>query len=126
MIYGIGTDILAIARISYLYQKYGEALPRRILSQTEWQDFSKIYDKSRFIAKRFAAKEAFSKAVGTGLCEPVSLRHISVGHTPQGRPIFICAPDLQQWLVQQQIKQIHLSMSDEKEHIVAFAIAETE
>ena len=124
MIYGIGTDILAISRIEKLYDKYGEALPRRVLSESEWQDFSGSQNAVRFIAKRFAAKEAFSKAVGTGIREPVSLRHISVQHDAFGRPEFSVHSILKQWLDRHHIGKIHLSLSDEHDTILAFAIAE--
>ncbi|MDD4882622.1 MAG: 4'-phosphopantetheinyl transferase superfamily protein, partial [Gallionellaceae bacterium] len=76
-------------------------------------------------AKRFAAKEAFAKAVGTGLRAPVSLSGIRVGHDDLGRPDFRCAPELDAWLAERQIGRVHLSISDEHEHVVAFAVAET-
>ncbi|MDO4434302.1 MAG: holo-ACP synthase [Alysiella sp.] len=124
MIYGIGTDILDIKRIAYLYERYGDALPRRILHEDEWVIFSGSQDKIRFLAKRFAAKEAFSKAVGTGIREPVSLRHIAVAHNELGKPEFVCAPELRFFLSECGIHSVHLSLSDEKDCVLAFAIAE--
>lgn len=125
MITGIGTDILNVQRIVQMYARYGEALARRVLSGLEWQDFSGSQDKARFIAKRFAAKEAFAKAVGTGIREPVSLRFISIVHDELGKPEFYCAPELQTWLDTQSIGKVHLSLSDERDMILAFAIAES-
>lgn len=125
MIAGIGTDILNVQRIVQMYARYGEALARRVLSDLEWQDFSGSQDKARFIAKRFAAKEAFSKAVGTGIREPVSLRFISIVHDELGKPEFYCAPELQTWLDAQGIGKVHLSLSDERDMILAFAVAES-
>ena len=124
MIYGIGTDIVAVARIALLHQKYGDALARRVLSRLELEQCAGCPDEVRFIAKRFAAKEALSKALGTGIREPVSLRHISIVHNDLGRPEFACAPELQAWLEQRHICRLHLSLSDETEYIQAFAVAE--
>ncbi|XXQ69300.1 holo-ACP synthase [Neisseriaceae bacterium B1] len=125
MIFGIGTDILHLERISQMQARYGEALARRVLSDLEWQHFSGSQNPARFIAKRFAAKEAFAKAVGTGIREPVSLRFISVVHDDLGKPEFHCASQLQTWLTLRGIGKVHLSLSDEHDMIVAFAVAET-
>lgn len=124
MIYGIGADILLVSRIEYLYQTYGEALPKRVLSPLEWHEFSGSTDVVRFIAKRFSAKEAFSKAVGTGIREPVSFRHISVGHDELGKPELMFSNELTMWFKTKNIGRVHLSLSDEKEQILAFVVAE--
>ncbi|MDO5357298.1 MAG: holo-ACP synthase [Conchiformibius sp.] len=130
MIYGIGTDILSVKRIETLYKKYGEALSRRILSRIEELEFANEFSQKnkgeavRFLAKRFAAKEAFAKAVGTGLREPVSLHNISIGHNSAGKPEYLCETVLKQWLEQNGICKIHLSLSDEERYISAFALAE--
>ena len=94
MIYGIGTDIVAVPRIAALHQRYGDALARRILTAQEWATYAAHAQPARFLAKRFAAKEAFAKAVGTGIREPVSLRFIGVAHDGLGKPVFACAPGL--------------------------------
>ncbi|QMT32782.1 holo-ACP synthase [Conchiformibius steedae DSM 2580] len=131
MIYGIGTDILAVKRIETLYKKYGEALPRRILSRIEALEFADKFSPKnrdeavRFLAKRFAAKEAFAKAVGTGIREPVGFHGISVSHNEAGKPEFVCEEALKQWLVAKNIVKIHLSLSDEARYVSAFAVAET-
>lgn len=124
MIYGVGTDILDVERIACLYQRYGFALARRILTVAEQIEFQKSPHPVRFLAKRFAAKEAFAKAVGTGIRPPVSFRHIAVEHDDLGKPLFYCEPQLQQWLYERQIACVHLSISDEKQQVLAFAIAE--
>ena len=98
MIYGIGTDIVTISRIERLYKKYGITFAERMLSRIELLEFTDASDQVNFLAKRFAAKEAFGKAVGTGLRVPVTLRQIGVGHDALGKPEFICEPELQQWL----------------------------
>ena len=124
MIYGIGTDILRIERIEQLYGKYGQALAERLLSRIELLEWRSVGNKTNFLAKRFAAKEAFAKAVHTGLRSPVTLHHISIAHDKLGRPEFVVELPLQEWLRQQGIGRVHLSLSDDNGAVVAFAVAE--
>lgn len=124
MVYGIGTDMVALRRMETLYQKYGTALAERILHPMELMELATAGNPVNFLAKRFAAKEAFAKAVGTGIRTPVTLRNIGVGHDSLGRPEFIYEPKLQIWLHEQGIRYVHLSMSDEEGHVLAFALAE--
>ena len=125
MIYGIGTDLVAVARMTDLHARFGEKLAARILAQAELTDYRQARDKDRLLAKRFAAKEAFAKAVGTGLRSPVHLTSIIVDHDDHGRPGLSFAPALQAWLAERRIVTTHLSISDEHTHTVAFVIAET-
>lgn len=124
MIYGIGTDILRIGRIEQLYGKYGQVLAERLLSRIELLEWRSVGNKTNFLAKRFAAKEAFAKAVHTGLRSPVTLHHISIAHDKLGRPEFVVEPPLQEWLRRQGIGRVHLSLSDDNGAVVAFAVAE--
>ncbi|AZR60261.1 holo-ACP synthase [Eikenella corrodens] len=124
MIYGIGTDILRIERIEQLYGKYGQALAERLLSRIELLEWRSVGNKANFLAKRFAAKEAFAKAVHTGLRSPVTLHHISIAHDKLGRPEFVVELPLQEWLRHQGIGRVHLSLSDDNGAVVAFAVAE--
>lgn len=124
MIYGIGTDIVALSRIEKLHKKYGQAFAERLLSRIELLEYPQAGSPVNFLAKRFAAKEAFAKAVGTGLRSPVSLRNIGIGHDELGKPEFICEPELQKWLKEQGIRRVHLSISDEEDKVLAFAVAE--
>ena len=126
MIYGIGTDILRIERIEQLYGKYGQVLAERLLSRIELLEWRSVGNKTNFLAKRFAAKEAFAKAVHTGLRSPVTLHHISIAHDKLGRPEFVVEPPLQEWLRQQGIGRVHLSLSDDTGAVVAFVVAEKE
>ena len=82
MIYGIGTDIVEPSRIAHSLEKYGERFARRLLAEQEWPEYIKNNRPAMFLAKRFAAKEALSKAMGTGLRFPVTLNNIAVDHTP--------------------------------------------
>lgn len=124
MIYGIGTDIVAISRIARLQKKYGMAFAERLLSSIEMLEYPQAGKSVNFLAKRFAAKEAFAKAVGTGIRAPVTFRHITIGHDALGKPEFHYEPELQKWLDKQGIKQVHLSMSDEEDTVVAFVVSE--
>ena len=124
MILGIGTDLVDIARMRAALDRHGERFARRILSPAEWPDWESSKEPARLLAKRFAAKEAFAKAVGTGIRAPVTFHAISVGHDEWGKPEFICAPELQKWLDKKGIKHVHLSMSDEEDTVVAFVVAE--
>ena len=124
MIYGIGTDIVATARIADILARYGDAFAKRILAAEEWPAYRDSNNPARFLAKRFAAKEAFAKAAGTGLRHPVSLGNISISHDQLGRPILRFRPVLGAWLAQRGIRSQHLSVSDERELAAAFVVLE--
>lgn len=125
MIYGIGTDLVAVARMTDLHARYGDKFAERLLADAERVEYDQAKDKDRFLAKRFAAKEAFAKAVGTGLRSPVHLTSISVVHDDHGRPGFAFSPELSAWLAERGIISTHLSISDEQTHAVAFVVTET-
>lgn len=124
MIYGVGTDIVSVARIAATLERYGDAFVDRILAPEEMEVFRSVLRPERFLAKRFAAKEALSKALGTGLRHPVSLHNMYIGHDPLGKPCFRFAPPLQHWLDKCGIAQHHLSISDEHQMACAFVVLE--
>lgn len=124
MLYGIGTDIVAVARIQELYTRHGERFVARLLHPAERPDLEACRDPVRFLAKRFAAKEAFSKALGTGLRSPATLDAIGVTHDALGKPVYCCSDELAERLRELGVRA-HLSISDEKEFVVAFAVLET-
>ena len=126
MIFGIGTDIVEYARIERMHARYGDRFAERVLSRRELSDYQASSDAARFLAKRFAAKEAFAKAVGSGLREPVSLRRISVTHDGLGKPVLQFDEILRSRLAQLGISGHHLSVSDERNMVVAFVVLETE
>jgi len=123
MIYGIGTDIAAVARLAGLYERHGDSALEKLLAPSEMEDFARAPDKGRFLAKRFAAKEALAKALGTGLRGPASLPNIAIAHDALGKPLFDFAPELAARLAEQGLVA-HLSISDERDHAVAFVILE--
>lgn len=125
MIGGIGTDLLDAARIRDGLARFGEHYADRILAPAEHAGFYASRDPARYLAKSFAAKEALAKALGTGLRPPVTLRNIAVLRDPRGRPHFQLAPSLSAWLEAQGIRHHHLSLSDEGDFVLAFAVVET-
>lgn len=124
MIYGIGTDIVEIDRVSMLSDRYGERFPKRILSSEEWREFEASPSPAHFLAKRFAAKEALSKAVGTGLRYPVTFGAISVVKDGLGKPEFRFDSELEVFLKERGISNHHLSISDERTVACAFVVLE--
>ncbi|OIR14738.1 holo-[acyl-carrier-protein] synthase [mine drainage metagenome] len=124
MIFGIGTDIVTVARIEAASTRHGEPFARRILSAQEFGEFVTQAHPARFLSKRFAAKEAFAKATGHGLRHPVSLHRITVSHDELGKPIFLFDAELSAYLQQLGITRHHLSISDERDTAVAFVILE--
>ena len=125
MIFGIGTDIVDYARIETLWSRYGDRFAERLLSERELPEFRTHDFQARFLAKRFAAKEAFAKAVGSGFRVPVSLRRISITHDGLGKPVLQFDEVLRTHLAQLGISGHHLSVSDERNTIVAFVVLET-
>jgi holo-[acyl-carrier protein] synthase len=124
MIFGIGTDIVECQRFESMWARHGARLAERVLSIDELDGCPVDQDVPRYLAKRFAAKEAFAKAVGSGLRSPVSLRRISVTHDELGRPGFRFDDVLSRHLTQLGIGSYHLSVSDERSTVVAFVVLE--
>lgn len=125
MIFGIGTDILEYSRVELIFERHGNRFAERLLSEGEFPEFKSHASPARFLAKRFAAKEAFAKAVGSGLREPVSLRRISIAHDGLGKPTLMFDTILSGHLAQLGINGHHLSISDEHSMVVAFVVLET-
>lgn len=124
MIAGIGTDLIAVERIERMWRRHGERLCAHILSPAERQEFADVLDHARWLAKRWAAKEAFAKAAGTGMRAPLKWAGISVVHDPLGCPSLEFAPFIQAWLHRRGIDYCHLSISDEREIACAFVVLE--
>lgn len=125
MIYGIGTDIVEVERIQSSLDQFGDAFAKRILAESEWSDYQQSQLKARFLAKRFAAKEAFAKAIGTGIRGDVSFHNIAVTHDALGRPLLTLSSALHAFLKQHHIHQSHISISDEKNLALAYVVLET-
>jgi holo-[acyl-carrier protein] synthase len=123
MIHGIGTDIVAVTRLEQFCLRHGERGVGKLLSVAERADYAASGQPARLLAKRFAAKEAFGKALGTGVRAPATLPAISVVHDALGKPAFAFAPDLAEYLHQRGLTA-HLSLSDEADYAVAFVVLE--
>jgi len=120
MISGTGVDILDIARMEKAWQRHGQRFARRILTPQEQQEFDHSRQPIRFLAKRFVAKEAVAKALGTGFQQGLSWQHIEVGHDRLGKPlIFLSLP--KHFSIP---KQCHISLSDSEHQVIAFVVLE--
>lgn len=123
VIHGIGTDIVAVARMAGYFQRHGERGVEKMLAPAEREACRISSDPARFLAKRFAAKEALGKALGTGVRAPLLLPEISVEHDALGKPSFSYSPGLAAHLAERGLAA-HLSISDEQDYAVAFVILE--
>ena len=123
MIAGIGTDIVAIERMRSAWQRHGEKLTSRILTPNELSVFNSFRDNEvAFLARRFAAKEAAAKALGTGFRDGVGLRSLEVCHDGHGKPELRLLDGAARRGEQLRISATYLSLSDEHDYAVAFVI----
>ena len=123
MIYGVGTDMVSVARMAEYWLRHGERGLEKMLAPEEREACRISADAAHFLAKRFAAKEALGKALGTGVRDPVLLPAIAVRHDELGKPAFAFSPELASHLAARGLVA-HLSISDEQDYAVAFVILE--
>jgi len=126
LIRGIGVDLVRIERMRQALDRFGERFSRRILTIGELQEFRRSQQPARFLASRFAAKEACAKALGTGFRAGLSLRHIGVGHDESGKPLLTSTDKATALLRERGISASHISLSDEQEHAIAFVVLESD
>ncbi|HEB58367.1 MAG TPA: holo-ACP synthase [Gammaproteobacteria bacterium] len=119
-IHGIGADIVEIRRMTRNLERFGERFAQRILADSELAGFARTPRKAAYLARRFAAKEATAKALGTGFRDGLSLRHIAVGHDAAGRPILEFSGRARELLVERGIADSFISLADERENALAF------
>ncbi|MCS4503623.1 Holo-[acyl-carrier-protein] synthase [wastewater metagenome] len=124
MIVGIGTDIVAVARIRRLAGAPDTRFARRVLTAAELDEGAALADFGAFAARRFAAKEAAAKAFGTGIGRGLSFQHLRVGHDEVGAPQLQLEGEAQTLAVRRGILRCHLSISDERDYAVAFVVLE--
>lgn len=124
MIYGIGTDLLRIDRVERLWEKYGEHFADKILMPEERAQFEQARRKGNFLAKCFAAKEAFVKALGTGF-RGVGYQDAGVVHLPSGKPTLAFSPAMRERLDALGIAGGQVSLTDEDGRTLAFVVLET-
>ena len=122
MIIGIGTDLVLVSRIQAVLGRQGERFAARILTPAERQRFSSHSQPVRYLAKRYAAKEAILKALGTGLAKGMSWQHMQIDNDAQGAPQVTLSGVALERLQRGGGGRILLSLSDEREQALAFAL----
>ena len=125
MIYGIGTDLVEIARIEKALERFGDRFARRILCEPELKRFKAHRKPAAYLAKRFAAKEAFTKALGTGIRAPANWHGVWVVNLRSGKPSLNFSEQLQKLLKQKNILKSHVSLTDERGMASATVILES-
>lgn len=128
MIYGLGTDICDVRRIRDSLDRHGERFARKILSEAElatWRARSARWPERgvRYLATRFSAKEAFSKAVGLGMRMPMTWRLCEVGKLASGQPVIVLHGVLKEWFDARELSA-HVSVTDETDYAASFVVVE--
>jgi holo-[acyl-carrier protein] synthase len=125
VIVGIGTDVVSIERIAGVLERHGERFVNRVLTPDERPRFERTKAKASHLAKRWAAKEAFSKAIGTGIHHPFTWQSITVGRDPKGKPLVIANGAMKEHLQSLGVTRAHLSLTDDAGVAVAFVVLES-
>lgn len=120
MIFGVGTDIVRVARMQENLDNFGDRFAARILTANELHDFQQAKQPAHFLARRFAAKEATAKAMGTGFSAGLSLRDIGVGHDAKGKPLVEFHGRAGEIKEEFCIGESYISIADEQDHALAF------
>lgn len=128
MIYGVGTDIIQISRIEAALGRHGDRFAEKILGPEELEKYQRRKAKVaargiRFLATRFAAKEAFSKAIGVGMHMPMTWRAMQTLNAPSGKPVAVTNGILKEFMEENGLTA-HVSITDEAEYAVAFVVVE--
>ena len=124
MIVGIGTDVVSIERIQGVLDRHGERFVNRVLTPEERLRFAKTKAKASHLAKRWAAKEAFSKAIGTGIHAPFTWQSITVGRDARGKPLVLPNDAMARHLKELGVTHSHISLTDDAGVAVAFVVLE--
>ena len=129
MIVGIGTDVCDIRRIAATIERRGERFAERVLGPSELQIYRERHARVaarglRFVATRFSAKEAFSKAIGLGIRSPMSWRSCEILNEPSGKPYILLCGDLKTWF-EAKGWLAHVTVTDETDYAASFVVVET-
>lgn len=124
MIFGIGTDIVELSRISEIYERFGEHFAKRILMDEEMELFRRSKNPVRFLAMRFAGKEATVKAMGTGFAHGVWLRDVGILNNDWGRPVIVWSERGSRVCARLGIGSGHVTLTDDAGLVLAFAVVE--
>jgi holo-[acyl-carrier protein] synthase len=128
MIHGIGTDICDVRRIRASFERHGDRFARKVLSEGElavWRSRSARWPERglRYLATRFSAKEAFSKAVGLGMRMPMTWRLCEIANLASGKPIIVLHGGLKDWFEAQGLVA-HVTVTDESDYAASFVVVE--
>ena len=128
MIYGIGTDICDVRRIRASLERHGDRFAEKVLSEAElavWRARSQRWPGRgvRYLATRFSAKEAFSKAIGLGMRMPMTWRHCEIANLASGKPQIVLHGALKDWFEARGLRA-HLSLTDESDYAASFVVVE--
>ena len=128
MIFGIGTDLCDVRRIEATFQRQGERFVRKVLTDMEfavWQRRSERWPERglRYLATRFSAKEAFSKAIGLGMRMPMTWRSCEIANRPSGQPVIVLHGELKTWFEAQGLRA-HVTVTDETDYAASFVVVE--
>ena len=129
MIYGIGTDLCDVRRIRASLERHGDRLAEKVLHANElaiWRARSQRWpDRGvRYLATRFSAKEAFSKAIGLGMRMPMTWRLCEIAKLPSGQPVVVLHGPLKEWFDARGLRA-HITVTDESDHAASFCVVET-
>lgn len=125
MIFGIGTDIVELSRVQGIYKRFGDHFAKRILMDEELELYGRTKDTVRFLAMRFAGKEATVKAMGTGFAHGVWLRDVGILNNDWGRPVIVWSERGSRVCARLGIGSGHVSLTDDAGLVMAFAVVET-
>jgi holo-[acyl-carrier protein] synthase len=128
MIQGIGTDICDVRRIRASFERHGERFARKVLCDGElavWKSRSSRWPERglRYLATRFSAKEAFSKAIGLGMRMPMTWRLCEIANLPSGKPVIVLHGGLKDWFDAQGLVA-HVTVTDESDYAASFVVVE--
>ncbi len=126
MIRGVGTDVVSIPRIEQALGRFGDRFVQRILTPEERERFERTGERVRasHLAKRFAAKEAFAKALGTGIRAPFRWHSVTVGRDAHGKPGLVPSPEMATHLASIGVTRSHVSLTDDAGVAIAFVVLE--
>ena len=128
MIYGIGTDICDVRRIRASLARHGDRFAEKVLSEAElatWRERSTRWPERgiRYLATRFSAKEAFSKAIGLGMRMPMTWRSCEISKLPSGQPVIVLHGELKTWFEVRGLSA-QVSVTDESDYAASFVVVE--
>ncbi|AFH92511.1 TPA: holo-ACP synthase [Providencia stuartii] len=124
-IVGLGTDIVEIARIEAVIKRSADSLAKRILTENEFAQFQQQAQPARFLAKRFAVKEAAAKALGTGIRNGLAFNQFEVSNDSLGKPLLTLVGEAEKLAQRMNVTHIHVSITDERHYAAATVIIES-